>query len=158
MKNLKRLTFLTAPVVAMIGLSGVANAAPVNTAASNIAHNREVALAKAESVAANLTVHPAVVSWTNFISNGWTGGLGVIHVKDGAYTHGSYDALLPAHKDTVDAFEWSTTAGWYTGPGYCTLQLRSDNGGAWVQQSPDLGSGQHFIGAYTSYIVVPYAC
>lgn len=111
-----------------------------------------------QSIAASLTV-PAAATFTNFISNGWNRAIGVIHVKDGSYTHGTYDAALPAGDDTFDTFGWSTTAGWYTGPGFCTAQLRSNDGGnTWSQQVPDLGSGQHFIGANTSYIVVPYNC
>jgi hypothetical protein len=110
----------------------------------------------------SLTASPAVsavASYTNFITNAWSGGLGVIHVKDGTYTHGTYDALLPPNNNTVDAFGWSTTAGWYAGPGYCTSQLRSDDrGNTWYWQLPDLGSGQHFIGANTSYVVFPYRC
>jgi hypothetical protein len=102
----------------------------------------------------------AAAGYTNFVSNAWEGGgLGVIHVKDGSYTHGTYDALLPSSDDTFDTFGWTTTAGWYTGPGRCTAQLRSDDRGAtWTQQVPDLGTGQHFIGGLTSYIVVTYDC
>jgi hypothetical protein len=123
-----------------------------------------------DSAAVTVTVDPqgvsptvppaaAAVNWTNFISNGWTADIGVIHVKDGSYTLGNYDARLPSGDDTVDTFGWSTTAGWYTGPGFCTSQLRSDDRGAtWSQQLPDLGSGQHFIGANTSYILVVHSC
>jgi hypothetical protein len=94
---------------------------------------------------------------TNYIGNEWTQSLGVIHVKDGSYTHGNYDAALPPDTDTVGAFAWTTTAGWYIGPGYFSKQVRSDNGGPWTATT-DLPSGQHFIGANTSYVVNVWSC
>jgi hypothetical protein len=92
-------------------------------------------------------------------ATGWSSGLGVIHYSYGPHRYGSYDAILPGWAATYGEFGWSTTAGWYTGPGYCTVQLRSDDDGLhWARQYPDLGSGQHFIGAHTSYEVEPYRC
>ena len=158
MQHFKRFALLAVPAVVALGLSGVANATPAHTDGSNVASSRTAALAQAESVAAHLRVN-AAASYTNFVSNAWTGSLGVIHVQDGSYTHGQYDALLPPSDDTVDTFGWSTTAGWYNGPARCSAMLRSDDGGnTWTQQLPDLGPGQHFIGAYTSYIVSTYVC
>ncbi|HJP77064.1 MAG TPA: hypothetical protein VJ914_22540 [Pseudonocardiaceae bacterium] len=158
MRHLKRIALLVLPFVAVLGLSGVANATPTHVDGSTVASSRTAALAEAESFAAHFKVD-ATATYTNFVSNAWTGGLGVIHVQDGSYTYGTYDAVLPASDDTFDTFGWSTTAGWYNGPGRCSSMLRSDDGGnSWTQQFPDLGPGQHFIGAYTSYIVATYVC
>jgi hypothetical protein len=121
--------------------------------------SRDSAGATVDPQGVSPTMPPAAAGFTNFISNAWTGGnLGVIHVKDGSYTHGTYDAPLPPLDDTFDTLGWSTTAGWYTGPGFCTAQLRSDDGGNTFVQQDNLGSGQHFIGANTSYIVRPFKC
>jgi hypothetical protein len=100
------------------------------------------------------------ITATNAIGNQSSIGLGVIHVRDGSYARGEYDAVLGAGQWTDLAFGWSSTAGWYTGPGYCTAQWRSDTGigGPYHRQLPDLGAGQHFIGGATSYIVVAYRC
>jgi hypothetical protein len=49
-----------------------------------------------------------------------TVGLGVIHLKDGVYGQGQYDAILPNRQETNLYFGWAETAGWYTGPGFCT--------------------------------------
>ena len=98
---------------------------------------------------------------TNFIINDSPLGLeiGVIEKRDGDYQFGNYDWRLPEGQST-DLWlvtRWSTTAGWYTGPGYCTKQWRSENmGSTWTRQKPNLGPGQHFIGATTSYDVYAY--
>ncbi|WP_334626429.1 hypothetical protein [Micromonospora sp. CPCC 205539] len=94
----------------------------------------------------------------NYIYNEWGGGLGVIHVRDGKYTHGTYDAVLPSGQWSDWYFGWANTAGWYTGANHCTVQYRSDGGGPWYRQLPDLGPGQHFIGLQTSYAVTVYDC
>ncbi len=99
----------------------------------------------------------AAVAATNAIANQSSIGIGVIHVRDGNYSHGNYDVVLPRGQWTDLAFGWASTAGWYTGPGYCTQQWRSDSIiGSYVRQLPDLGPGQHFIGSHTSYIVIAY--
>ena len=104
------------------------------------------------------TPAPAVVI-TNSIRNVGTVGLGVIHVRDGNYVHGQYDSVLGEGRDSFFSFGWTTTAGWYTGPGYCTRQWRSDHPGeVYRRQLPDLGPGQHFIGSQTSYQVEAYRC
>ena len=162
MKQLNRLALLAVPVLVALGLAGVANAAPAKPDTSTVSDSRSAALTRAESIAMHPAMHPAA-GYTNFIANpgdsAWSGNLGVIHLKDGSYTHGTYDALLPIGDDTYDYFGWSTTSGWYTGPGYCTIQFRSDDGGStWTRQVPDLGPGQHFIGGGTSYLVYPYPC
>jgi hypothetical protein len=97
---------------------------------------------------------------TNYIANGTAGvGLGVMHVRDGSYVHGSYDAVLPPGAYTDGYFGWTTTAGWFTGAGYCTYQYRNDDGGSvFTRQLPDLGAGQHFIGSRTRYLVYAYHC
>jgi hypothetical protein len=167
MGRLKLFAILVVSVGAAVGLAGVANAAPAKSGAPHVDTSRAAALARAESAVKYLTAHPASVTSTNFIQNsaalGFTGGLGVIHVYRGAgsnYAHGLYDAVLPASYYSDVYFGWTTTSGWYTGPGYCTVQYRADriSEHQWVRQSPDLGSGQHFIGGGTYYIVEPYAC
>lgn len=101
----------------------------------------------------------AAAAGTNYIGNASGIGLGVMHIHDGVYGQGLYDVVLPANEWTDQAFGWANAAGWYTGPGYCTEQLRSDDGGVtWTRQLPDLGSGQHFIGSTTDYDVVMYHC
>ena len=99
-------------------------------------------------------------SWaTNTVGNASEVGFGVIDDRDGRYNHGTYDEILGFELFTHEYFRWVTTAGWYTGPGYCTAQTRSDDRGAtWYRQYPDLGAGQHFIGARTSYFVLAYRC
>lgn len=158
MQHFKRLALLVVPFVAVLGLSGVANATSTNTGESNVAGSRAAALAEAESFAAHLTVD-ATASVTNSVYNAWTGNLGVIHVRDGSYVvPGKYDSLLPPSEDTAGAFGWSTTAGWYNGPGRCNTLLRSDDGGNTWKSQPPVGPGQHFIGSHTSYIVSTYVC
>ena len=110
-------------------------------------------------------MRPAVVAdlpYTNYIFNKSADniGLGVIHVRDGNYTLGTHDAVLPWGTFSDWQFGWTTTAGWYTGPGYCTQQWRLDNSGTGprTRQLPDLGPGQHFIGAHTVYEVRAYRC
>jgi hypothetical protein len=93
----------------------------------------------------------------NFIWNIGKVGLGVIHVRDGHYKHGTYDTILPPGRFTDQYLGWGGTAGWYTGRGYCTIQDRSE-GGPWLDHWTGLGAGQHFIGAHTSYMVNPYRC
>jgi hypothetical protein len=104
--------------------------------------------------------HPAAATatTTNFIWNVSAIGIGAIHVHDGNYTHGAYDALLSSGASTDLEFNWASAAGWYTGPGYCTALQRSDDLGLhWSHQDP-LGPGQWFIGAHTSYMVSAYRC
>jgi hypothetical protein len=119
---------------------------------------------QAPSVPTTLSVPAAVqplATATNVIINESDGGLGlgVIHEHDNNYVFGKYDAVLPINQSTANAFGWITTAGWYTGPGFCTRQFRSDTGSnPFTRQSPDLPAGQHFIGAHTSYVVEAYPC
>jgi hypothetical protein len=82
----------------------------------------------------------------------------VIGQKDGVYNEpGKYDYVLPKNEMTHSRYGWDTSGGWYTGPGYCTYQLRSDDHGATFKlQSPDLGPGLHLIGSTTSYAVRSY--
>lgn len=147
MKRLMRLIFLTLPV---------ALALAVPTVASASANPQDAAVAAAQSARASA---PHLAASTNYIFNETSNlGIGVIHQKDGSYTHGTYDAVLQPNGSTDLNFGWTTTAGWYTGPGYCTAQWRSSDEVNFVRQTPDLGAGQHFIGASTSYIVLMYHC
>jgi hypothetical protein len=155
---LRRPAFLA--VAAAVILSSVLPAslasASAATSGSWVAANRQSAQAALLSFAA---AHPAgTLAAGNFIGNAWSGNLGVIHVRDGSYTHGTHDAALPPDRYTDRHFGWANTAGWYVGANYCTAQLRSDDGGPWHQQLPDLGPGQHFICSSTSYIVAAYRC
>ncbi|GIF13572.1 hypothetical protein FHX34_105695 [Actinoplanes teichomyceticus] len=114
-----------------------------------------------EAVIQSLTAQAIVPSWaTNTIGNASAIGIGVIGAKDGNYNvPNKYDYVLPVNMYTHDRFGWNTTGGFYTGPNYCTWQLRSDDHGVtWYRQYPDLGSGVHLIGANTSYIVTSYSC
>jgi hypothetical protein len=146
MKRLMRLVLLTLPV---------ALALAVPTVASASANSQDAAVAAAQSARAGA---PHLAASTNYIFNDSSIGIGTIHVQDGSYTHGTYDAILQPGGSTDLDFGWATTAGWYTGPGYCTEQWRSSDEVNFVRQTPDLGSGQHFIGASTSYIVLAYHC
>ncbi|MBG0563858.1 hypothetical protein [Actinoplanes aureus] len=103
------------------------------------------------------TLNTAVAAGaTNFIYNEPEANLpfGVIHLRDYNYAKGNYDIALPPGESTLQW--WGTTAGWYTAPGYCTQQYRSDHGGPFHRQTPDLGPGIHYIGAYTTYAVYMY--
>lgn len=122
---------------------------------------RVVAAAGLATAALAVAAAPAGATiGTNYIVNLSTIKLGVIHVRDGSYVYGSYDALLPPNQYTDVNLNWGTTAGWYTGAGYCTQQWRSDIDlpNHFVRQTPDLGAGQHFIGGHTYYKVKPYRC
>jgi hypothetical protein len=146
----RRLAFLMLPTVLVLSTPTVASA----SAGSRIP---EATAARPAAVVAALTAaSPTALAatTTNYIYNDSDIGLGVIHVRDGSYTHGTYDVVLAPGTFTP----WTSTAGWYTGPGYCTEQYRSDDGAPWTRQYPDLGPGQHFIGAHTSYIVYAYHC
>jgi hypothetical protein len=146
MKRILRLVLLTLLVVFAVAAPAVASAS---------ANSQDTAVAAARSARAST---PHLAASTNYIFNNSTIGIGVIHLHDGSYTHGTYDVILqPGGSSDLD-FGWATTAGWYTGPGYCTEQWRSSDEVNFVRQTPDLGSGQHFIGASTSYIVLAYHC
>ncbi|SEF04028.1 hypothetical protein SAMN05216489_09857 [Streptomyces sp. 3213] len=143
----------------VIALVGVA----VGTSPASAVDHRSAASVSPDAIAVSPQVaaaaKAAAASGTNYIGNASGIGLGVMHIKDGVYTQGSYDAVLPANEWTNQAFGWANAAGWYTGPGYCTEQLRSDDGGVtWTRQLPDLGPGQHFIGSATDYDVLMYHC
>jgi hypothetical protein len=152
--TVRKLAFLILPAVLVLAMPTVASA----TAGSRISSAAGARPAPVDAALA--AAHPTAVAAAtrNFIVNASAIVLGVIHVRDGSYRHGTYDSILPAEKSTDVYLGWPGAAGWYTGPGYCTAQWRSDNGGPWSRQVPDLGSGQHFIGAHTSYIVKAYPC
>ena len=117
--------------------------------------------AHASVVARAAAVAPAF-SPTNLIYNATQNlPLGVIQKQDGSYADGNYDAVLQPFEFTSSTLHWTTAAGWYTAPGYCTQQWRSSDpwtGVPFVRQLPDLGAGRHFIGAFTSYEVSTYRC
>ncbi len=168
MKQLRRLAVLVVPVVvAVIGLASGANAASAKNGASSVGNSRAAALAEFESFVTHLEASSAsLCTCTNLIINAPNNSsnissirLGVIRVRrsDYSYRLGNYDELLSSANNTYNQFGWRTTAGWYTGPGYCTQQWRSDDGGhTWIHQLPDLGPGQHYIGPNTWYWVEPY--
>lgn len=150
-----RAAVLVLPAVLLLSLATVARA---SAPAPSLVHaNRAEA---EEALRAAVRQGFTLPSWaTNSIRNASEVGFGVIDDRDGSYVHGQYDAILRFELWTHEYFRWITTAGWYTGPGYCTVQLRSeDRGATWESQDPPLGQGQHFIGARTSYIVTAYRC
>ncbi|MET8281751.1 hypothetical protein [Micromonospora sp. NPDC005174] len=142
-------------ILSLVLPASLASAAPAESATSTAMSRQAAESALLEYAALH---SPAAVAAGNRIGNAWGGGLGVIHVRDGKYTYGTHDAVLPFDQWSDAWFGWATTAGWYTGAGYCTMQLRSDGGGPWYRQLPDLGAGQHFVGLQTSYIVSIYGC
>jgi hypothetical protein len=155
-KDLRRLAFLILPAVLVLSMPTGASAS-AGSRSSDAAGGRPAAVDAALTAALPTTM---AATASNFVANGTAGvGLGVIHVRDGSYTHGTYDAVLPPNTYTSGYFGWTSTAGWYTGPGYCTYQYRNDDGGSiFTRQYPDLGPGQHFIGSHTSYLVYAYHC
>jgi len=117
------------------------------------------AILPAQPASAEAENNVTAMAPTNWIQNTTPNAtrLGVIHVRDGNYTYGTHDATLPSGSWSDLEFGWATTAGWYTGPGYCTRQFRSAEPFAmFTRQLPDLGPGQHFIGAHTFYKVEAY--
>jgi hypothetical protein len=156
-EDLRRLTFLILPAALVLAVPAVASAA-TGSGSPEAAGARPATVDAAALTAALPTAMAATA--TNYIANGTAGvGLGVIHVRDGSYTHGTHDAVLPPNTYTSGYFGWTTTAGWYTGPGYCTYQYRNDDGGSiFTRQYPDIGPGQHFIGPHTRYLVYAYHC
>ena len=109
--------------------------------------------------AARAAASPAAVpvSFSNYIENdGFDLAIGVIQKRDGVYTHGNYDAALSPQWNTYAQFTWSSAAGWWTAPGYCTWQYRSNDAVNWTRQKPDLGPGWHWIGSTTFYALMVY--
>lgn len=150
-----RAAVMVLPAVLLLSLATVARA---SAPASSLVHaNRAEA---EEALRAAVQQGFTLPSWaTNTIGNASGVGFGVIDDRDGQYNRGNYDEILGFELWTHEYYRWVTTAGWYTGPGYCTAQMRSDDRGAtWYRQYPDLGAGQHFIGARTSYFVTAYRC
>ncbi|MCG5468901.1 hypothetical protein LADH09A_002801 [Micromonospora sp. LAH09] len=81
--------------------------------------------------------------------------LGIIHVRDGNYTRGTYDTLLD-HLHRSNEY-WDNTAGYYIGPGYCAEEWRLDNTGIF-DYLRDVGAGQHFISTTQTYAIIAYRC
>ncbi|MEU8821752.1 hypothetical protein [Actinoplanes sp. NPDC048796] len=150
MTRIKRLTLLALPLTVAMFAAPPAVAAPPKATASSLAH---AALRKAQA-APNL---PSYV--TNSVGNASIIAVGVIGKKDGVYNvPGKYDERLQPDQWSHKAFGWNTTGGWYTGPGYCTAQQRSDDRGRTWQDQPDLGPGVHLIGPTTIYAIYAYPC
>ncbi|MEU4338794.1 hypothetical protein AB0F59_29770 [Micromonospora lupini] len=159
MRSIKRRGLFTVAVTAILSMvlsAGLASAAPADPGTSTRMSKQAAEAAALSFMALHSPASSAAAG--NRIGNAWGGGLGVIHVRDGKYTHGTYDAVLPYNQWSNELFGWGTTAGWYTGAGYCSMQWRSDGGDQFYRQLPDLGSGQHFIGLETSYVVSIYDC
>ena len=145
MKHLKRLAVFALPIV--LALSGPT---PVKAAPAHYTTSQVLAMFQ-------LAEYPALPSYvTNTIGN--RGGTGSVAI--GVFPRGSsatYTHLVRPDGYSHRDLGWNAVGGWYTGPGYCTYQLRSDNKGqTWDWQKPDLGEGRHAIGATTSYIVSAY--
>ncbi len=115
------------------------------------------------SVAAGLVVVPAAGQAgppppeANFIGNNSpTIGLGVIHVRDGNYTNGTYDTVLRPGQRTSDF--WATVAGYYIGTGYCAMVWIEDFDPGTIDYPTYVGAGQHFIPLSRSVWVKAYRC
>ncbi|MEV0162507.1 hypothetical protein [Nonomuraea fuscirosea] len=67
----------------------------------------------------------------SYVSNQSSIGLGVINKLDGSYTHGNYDAILPAGRRTDTYLGWNKADGFYSGAGYCS-DVSYWNGSRWV--------------------------
>ncbi|MDR7274713.1 hypothetical protein [Catenuloplanes atrovinosus] len=153
MTRIRRLTLLVLPLALSIFVASPASAAPAKATAASLAR-----AALHRSVAAAPPNLPSYV--TNSVGNSSIIAVGVIGQKDGVYkVPGKYDERLQPQMWSHSQFGWNTTGGWYTGPGYCTAQMRSDDHGkTWRDQLPDLGPGVHLIGPNTSYALYAYPC
>ena len=94
---------------------------------------------------------------TNYIYNGGVvGGLGVIHLWDGNYTHGNYDVALPQHRFSSAEFGWSYTEGYYIGAAYCAEVYRKyEAGDLWEHVASIRGPNQSAVSRYWYWYVVP---
>lgn len=131
MKILRRLTIALLPAAALLSIPAAGHASP------------ELAPPPPEG---NYIMNSSTISNLR---------LGIIHVKDGNYTHGTYDTLLNRlHRSNE---YWSNTAGYYIGPGYCAQEWRLDNTGTF-DYLRDVPAGQHFISTTQTYAIVAYRC
>ena len=103
-----------------------------------------------------------LIAPTNTVWNYSHIGLGVIEKFNQPHAYGHYDAILPAEQpsyiaNSADYKGWTTTGGFYIGPGYCADLYRHDFGlsGPWEYQSR-IGPGEHPIGSNTSYRVYAF--
>ncbi|GAA4606501.1 hypothetical protein BJY16_005863 [Actinoplanes octamycinicus] len=99
--------------------------------------------AAAATVVATLALTSTPVKATpdgrNYVYNGSSLGLGVMHLFDGHYGSGKYDQVLPAYQRSDVRFPtWSTTEGVYIGPGYCAqISVRWNANLEW-NRNPDI--------------------
>ncbi|MEU6852515.1 hypothetical protein ABZ901_21655 [Actinacidiphila alni] len=146
-----------AGVVALLGVAALtapAGAADRGSAGSSSAESVAV---PPEAVAAVKAAAAAGVE--NLILDGSSIGIGVIHLHDGVYTHGTYDVVLPAGADTMTAFGWANTAGWFMGDHYCAHVERStDQGENWTHLPDNYDYGLHVIESNADYIITQYRC
>lgn len=145
MKHLKRIAALALPIALALSVPAPAAAAPtVYTAAQ---------------VQAMFQLRDGVVL-PDYVANSIGNRMGTGSVAIGVFPRNSnanYTQRLQPGDYTHSAFGWTKVGGWYTGPGYCTYQMRSDDKGrSWRYQKPDLGAGRHPIGATTSYLISAY--
>lgn len=100
-------------VAAAVGVIALVGVAVGTTPAGAADHG-----AAASHAPPTITVSPemaaaakaAAAAGTNYIGNDSLLGLGVMHIQDGVYTQGSYDAVLPAESDTNGVFGWANAA------------------------------------------------
>jgi hypothetical protein len=122
MKHLTKLAVLALPVVAAISLGAPAAATPSADSPSR----------------ADSSGTAAVIS---YISNQTTIGIGVMHVRDGRYDMGAYDAILPSGQRTDTYFGWVSGEGVYVGSGGC-VKLRYWTGSGWAPGGTYYGPAQ----------------
>jgi hypothetical protein len=135
------------------------------TAATASAGQAATPTAPATPAAVSIQVQP-FVAITNTVYNYSDVNLGVIQKFNQPHAHGHYDVLLPAQErhgnslfvdNSADYRGWTTTGGFYIGPGYCADLFRHDFGlsGPWEFQMR-IGPGEHPIGSNTSYRVYAF--
>ena len=98
---------------------------------------------------------PVIPQPAGSITNNSNLGLGVIHLADDSYAHGTYDVALPAHQDTYHAFHWAGAAGVYVGRGYkAHVYLKVGSSQTLVAE---LGSNKNlFLPRGGNFVVVSY--
>ena len=91
------------------------------------------------------SVAPAVDSY--LYNDRHNPGVGVIHVWDGDYTYGQYDAVLPPDRRTDGTpLHWTQVEGFYIGAGYCgRLWIFNSISNNWREDPRVYWPGQHHL-------------
>lgn len=146
-------------IVVAVFLAGIALVVPtVPASASDVGRAATPAV---QVGPAAVQVQPLIAP-TNTVWNYSHIGVGVIEKFNQPHAYGHYDAILPAEQpsyiaNSADYKGWTTTGGFYIGPGYCADLYRHDFGlsGPWEFQGR-IGPGEHPIGSNTSYRVYAF--